>query len=114
MTDRVPLADQVKEAGRELGMRRNVYPKWVEAGRMEQCEADLRLAGMEAIHRTLKWLEGRQDLIRDLAAVDQMPELVGTVPLVLYFASEQDRREFVALCHEAKPGMIARTLPEIA
>jgi hypothetical protein len=32
-------------------------------------------------------------------------------PVVLYFGSDEDRDEFVALVHEAKPGMIAKRFP---
>lgn len=35
--------------GRELKMRRRVYPRWVEAGRMSQAKADEEIATMEAI-----------------------------------------------------------------
>lgn len=52
----ISLADQIKEAGRELGMRRATYPKWVKSGRMTQAEADQRIAGMDAIYATLKQL----------------------------------------------------------
>jgi hypothetical protein len=34
-----------------------------------------------------------------------------TLPLVLYFPNEQDREEFIAAVHEAKPDMIARRMP---
>lgn len=37
--------------------------------------------------------------------------LKDTLPLVLYFGSEADREEFVAIVHEAKPGMIAKRMP---
>ncbi len=34
---------------RELKMRRRVYPRWVEAGKMSQAHADKEIATMEAI-----------------------------------------------------------------
>jgi len=34
-----------------------------------------------------------------------------TLPLVLYFGSVQDREEFIAVVHEAKPGMVAKRMP---
>ncbi|BCH33256.1 hypothetical protein MesoLjLc_51860 [Mesorhizobium sp. L-8-10] len=37
--------------------------------------------------------------------------LAETLPLVLYFATDQDRDEFVAAVQEAKPGMASRKLP---
>lgn len=47
------------------------------------------------------------DLINALCGVPQVKELIGTVPLVLYFGSEADRDEMAALVHNAKPGMRA-------
>lgn len=60
MTTIVPavgLADQIKEVGREIGMRRGVYPKWVAANRLSQEEVDQRIAAMEAVYATLKSLQ---------------------------------------------------------
>jgi hypothetical protein len=37
--------------------------------------------------------------------------LEASLPLCLYFANDQDRKDFVALVHEAKPGMVAKTWP---
>ena len=34
-----------------------------------------------------------------------------SLPLCLYFVSEQDRDEFIALVHEAKPNMRVKQLP---
>ncbi len=36
-------------ARRELAMRRRVYPRWVEAGRMTREEAEREIAVMDAI-----------------------------------------------------------------
>lgn len=36
---------------REVKMRRRVYPRWVESGRMAQADADREIAVMEAIAR---------------------------------------------------------------
>ena len=51
----VPLTDMIACAKRELLMRKRVYPRRVEAGRMTQAEADKELAVMAAI---LARLEG--------------------------------------------------------
>ena len=48
------LEDQIKVAERELALRKNVYPKWVESGKMKQEEARHQLMGMEAIVMTLR------------------------------------------------------------
>lgn len=37
--------------------------------------------------------------------------LEDTRSLILYFGTEQDREEFVAIVREAKPGMIAKKIP---
>jgi hypothetical protein len=37
--------------------------------------------------------------------------LEDTRSLILYFANDEDREEFKALIHEAKPGMVARNIP---
>ena len=55
----IPLADQIRCVGREIGLRRNVYPKWVASGRMKQQDADREIAAMEAVLATLKGLEGK-------------------------------------------------------
>lgn len=39
------------------------------------------------------------------------PDLEDSLPLCLYFASKQDREEFVSAVREAKPGMISKTWP---
>lgn len=40
---------KLRSAKRELAMRRSVYPKWVESGRMTQSEADHEIAVMADI-----------------------------------------------------------------
>ncbi len=37
--------------------------------------------------------------------------LEDSLPLCLYFTTEEDRAEFIAAVHEAKPGMIAKRWP---
>jgi hypothetical protein len=76
---------------------------------------------VKAIHRVLRAMTG-DDIVAiarargreiDQRGIDlQEPgqELKGTKPVVLYFGSEQDREEFIALVHEAKPGLVARKL----
>lgn len=68
----VSIADQIKSVGREIGMRRNVYPKWVAQGRMTQADADAEIAAMEAAYATLKWVDKHRarliEMAPDLAA----------------------------------------------
>jgi hypothetical protein len=54
------LADQLKEAQREVAVRKRVYPSLVERGRMTQGQADYHLAAMEAIVQTLGRLEAER------------------------------------------------------
>jgi hypothetical protein len=56
------LDEQIKEVGREIGMRKNVYPKWVASGRLSQAQADKQLAAMEAAYASLKSLRERPAL----------------------------------------------------
>lgn len=49
----VSLDDQLKEARREVALRRHFYPQWVRGGRLTQDAADKQLAAMEAIRDTL-------------------------------------------------------------
>jgi hypothetical protein len=64
VTTRVILAEQIAEVGRELGLRRNVYPKWIAAGKLSQALADRQIACMEAAYETLKWLGKNEDRIK--------------------------------------------------
>lgn len=44
-------------AKRELGKRKNFYPKWVQAGKMSQKEADFEIEGMNLICDYFDWLQ---------------------------------------------------------
>lgn len=37
--------------------------------------------------------------------------LTGAKPVILYFGSDEDRDEFMALVREAKPGLMTKALP---
>ena len=62
MAEPVTLADQIYCVGREIGLRRNVYPKFEASGRMKQADADREIAAMEAVLATLERLE-RSELL---------------------------------------------------
>lgn len=51
------LDDQIKSVGREIGLRRNVYPGFVRNKKLTQEKADHELAAMEAVYATLKALK---------------------------------------------------------
>lgn len=59
----IPLKDQLACVGRELGMRKGTYPKWVASGRMSQDDADKELARIDAVYKTLKWLEANREKV---------------------------------------------------
>ena len=47
----------VTSVGRELGLRKGCYPRWVENGRMKQKEADDELESMSMVYKLLKGLK---------------------------------------------------------
>jgi hypothetical protein len=49
MTDMITTADKLACAKRELGMRKQCYPRWVEQNKMSAGKAAHELACMEAI-----------------------------------------------------------------
>lgn len=59
----IPLKDQIAEVGKELGMRKGVYAKWVASGRMAQEDSDRQIARMDAVYKTLKWLESHREKV---------------------------------------------------
>lgn len=56
----ITLDDQIKCVGREIGLRRAVYPRFVLSKKLTQDEANHQLACMEAVYATLKRLKGEQ------------------------------------------------------
>lgn len=54
------LAEQLREVGREIGLRKNVYPRFVANGKMTQAEADRHIECLEAVYATLKKLNSVQ------------------------------------------------------
>jgi len=50
----IPIERQIKCIDRELAIRKRVYPRWVDAERMTQEDADDEIASMEAALETLK------------------------------------------------------------
>lgn len=62
------LSTVIKAAGRELGMRRAVYPNRVAAGKMRAAAAAEEIASIEAIHAILKAVEDSPEIRARLAA----------------------------------------------
>jgi hypothetical protein len=59
----VSYAEMVECVKREIGMRRRVYPRWVEAGKMRQSKADDEIRVMEAVFAALCDLEEKERLL---------------------------------------------------
>jgi hypothetical protein len=55
----VSLKQQIKCVEREIAMRKQVYPRWVNINKLSQQKADEELAAMEAVERSLR-------LVRDM------------------------------------------------
>lgn len=56
MVATVSLDAQLKCASRELALRKNVYPTWVKAKRLNPLKAENEIAAMAAIVATLQKL----------------------------------------------------------
>lgn len=48
------LDEMIKEADREVAMRKKWYPQWVQTGKIKQVDANYRLEVMEYIADTLR------------------------------------------------------------
>ena len=53
----VSLAAQIQCVLREIGLRHRVYPKWIEAKRMTQAQAEREIARMESVLETLQAMQ---------------------------------------------------------
>ncbi len=53
---KIPLSEQIAEVGREVGLRRTVYPRLVGRGELARAKADHHLARMRAALATLRRL----------------------------------------------------------
>lgn len=71
----VPLERQVACVRREVSMRRRVYPRWVESGKMTQQEANRQIEAMEAVQATLQSLIDAAALMAEQRAKADRPEL---------------------------------------
>jgi hypothetical protein len=49
MTEKLAITELLRSAERELAMRERVYPKWIDAGKMKQADADRELRAMRQI-----------------------------------------------------------------
>ena len=56
----ISLEDQLKEARRELALRKRCYPGWVQRGTLTEGQAAYYLEAMAAIVQTLARLDAEQ------------------------------------------------------
>jgi len=69
---KLSLAQQIEEVARELGLRKQVYPRLVSTGKMRQSVADYHTARMRAALATLEWLQKNEARIK--AALGEVHE----------------------------------------
>lgn len=53
----VSIRQQIEEVELELTYRREVYPRLVSAKKKRKSTAELQMTRLDAVHRTLLWLE---------------------------------------------------------
>ena len=56
----VSLKDQISCVGREIAMRKRVYPHWIRNGRMKEGAAREEIRRMEAVLATLQNIQGHE------------------------------------------------------
>ena len=66
----VRMSDQIACVEREITMRERVYPRWVDAGKMTQAEADRELLAMRAVLATIETAAGILTIPRHLRRGD--------------------------------------------
>lgn len=59
----VQLAEQIEAVEREIAMRRRVYPRWIESGKMTPQKGAREIAAMVAVLATLRGIEASERLI---------------------------------------------------
>ena len=53
---KISINAQIEEVEREIGLRKQVYPRHVSSGKMRQSVADMHIERMESVLKTLRWL----------------------------------------------------------
>lgn len=61
------IDEQIAEVGREIGLRKNVYPMFIARGKLTEAEAAEHTARMEAVYRTLKWVKANREALLSVA-----------------------------------------------
>lgn len=60
----ISLTGQIQEVEREIALRRNVYPRQVASGKLNQSASELLIERMEAVLKTLQWMQKHEAAIR--------------------------------------------------
>jgi hypothetical protein len=68
----ISLTSQISEVERELALRRSVYPAQVGKGTLKQSVADLLTERMEAVLKTLRWVEKNELELRAFLAAKRV------------------------------------------
>ena len=55
------LEEQIKEVEREIALRKSVYPRWIEKGKLKPDKAARQIETMEAVARSLYVLLSARD-----------------------------------------------------
>ncbi len=63
MTEIITAADKLAAAEREVKMRKHVYPRWMEAGRISAGKAAHEIACMEAIAADYRTIVEKERLL---------------------------------------------------
>lgn len=77
----------------------------------DRCKSICDKMQMDAMMRQGSSVETLLEFVESERAKSADKSLEGTLPLILYFGTEQDREEFMVLMHAAKPNMISRKMP---
>lgn len=56
----ITIDDQIACARRELALRKNCYPNWIQKGRLRRENADREIAAMSAILETLEKVKAEE------------------------------------------------------
>lgn len=68
----VALSQQIEEVERELAFRRGAYPRQVATGKLTQAKADHHMARLEAVKRTLLWLQTNEAKVREAVRAEKV------------------------------------------
>lgn len=63
----ISIAQQIEEIEREIALRQRVYPNQVRTGKMRQSVADYHMQRIDAVLKTLLWLQANEARIRGAA-----------------------------------------------